>query len=260
MNLEYSDLDDLEELFNAKKERLNLLQKQEARYGSLSVPPQVKSEILELQREIKQIEIEYASRTILEEERTNTNPHSYSNQSDSENILPLLLKIFSIPIAFALILIFITIEAEGNKCPRDYCLDFEYSEGLGLWKSDGTAPTIINGQAYNRSDSVQIPASDRSIIYKQLGPSFTGERFKFTVWCKAPLATSCRIYVGTLETGLNPPIADSPRTMVRAGTGNWESLELNFTLQNDEDLYVFLYSEGEKNALLFSDLGFSKGR
>ena len=264
----YTDAN-LREYITSHKANLRKLSGQHARHGDLYVPPHIQTQIDDLNRQIRLLERELEKRQQQrayhassaddeEEEYTYAPEPARVPQNDIREGLILIAGMIGVVLLCTIFWSINSYFENRHTCKHQYCLDFESDRGLREWKSDGVAPTIIDSESYNRSDGVRVPIAERSILYNNIGPSIKGEQFRFVVWCKAPVDAQCRIFVGTQEQGTALPIINSERTITRLGTGNWESLEVNFDLVNDEDLFVFLYGEGKGKYITYSDLGFSK--
>ena len=286
--MEFDDLEHINNLLSRRYKNLKLLEKQAAVYGSLNVPLHIQNQIDEEINEIERLEKSrkrVISKLIESVEVSKTNDTKYyddeemdleladepelvSSQRDRSIVSNLkgLLILIGVGI-FVIFIIYDTVSHQASFKIRD---DFNYTEGLRSWRSSGavgvtnenreqprsTGSSSSGATASSTRDGVaEVQASSQAFIYHKVSEvASQGHIYKAMAWCKAPVGTSCRMFLGGVDEGKNLPLVENYRTTSVEGTDQWESMVISFEVEQDEELYIFLYAEGQNASILFDDV------
>src|SRR6185369_1015488 len=234
----------LEGLLSQYRKNLRQLEMRSADYGTSAVPLSLSNDIEKEKRrivetesilqqyEIIEAEDDYinknsspASQTVYQQ-RNYQNSRSYKEKDPARNIEWIIpLAIVAIPIILYLIF----------HIPDKINESFSISNGLGAWRTNGIVTLIKDGQEENeqqRNGAAQITIG--AFMYQTL-PEIAkkDDIYSAKVWCKAPIGTLCRIFLGDLQKGLKPPVEDGDSTIYRSGTDKWESLQVTIKMETD---------------------------
>lgn len=239
---------------SAHLRRLRNLELRKAQLG-LNCPPETHTEIEEIKQEIASIERQLNLHLIRqlpqqdqeEEEYTVNNANNSISDIAKEN-----------PIATILVIVAILALFSWLTSPTTLISDtFDQNSGLGAWRSRGIATFAKDGRENDSAlkGSVQLQGAPVSFIYQILsGKATIGHTYTAEAWCKASVGSRCKIFVGNIEEGVNPPSVESDRLMIRDGTGNWESMRITFMIEKEEQIAIFLYAEGEGSVVLYDNV------
>jgi hypothetical protein len=153
--------------------------------------------------------------------------------------------------------------AEANAVKlRD---DFIISDGLGSWRSQGVISVVPEDRASASSDpqltprpnnyngSVQVDSG--AVLYRFIANNNSlSDAFLAKAWCKAPLNSECVLFLGRLEEGMNKRDTGNNQIIKRAGTGQWESMQVEFEPKDRGGVYVFMYVIGGNSSANFDNI------
>ena len=245
---EHLEDDQLIEIKRIKKRDLFLLKQQEAKYGTQNVPTSIINQIIDINIEINNIDDEIDN---IE------NPYQHqeafpeiASRSDSKSQIPVLWLIVG---GFMMIIALFAFRNYYSCSGNEFCQVFSTTQGLRSWKTFGQVSIIDEGREQT-TDSMKIQLISNAFAYQQM-PTIAkqGEVYVMSVWCAAKIGSTCRIFLGNESEGFTLP-KDGARVFSRAGTENWESMELTVTVQKDEQLTILLYGEGTEGSILFDNL------
>jgi len=153
--------------------------------------------------------------------------------------------------------------------------DFRYSQGLGTWKSTGVVSIVDDDRAIIKSTNiptdtavaptsipnyispgaVQVISSSSAKIYHVIpGVASKGKVYLAESWCKAPQGATCTMFLGPRPDVIDTPPQADYRSVSRQGNGEWQSMVVSYELEQDENLFLFLYAQGKDVPVLFDEV------
>ena len=140
--------------------------------------------------------------------------------------------------------------------------DFNQSAGLGSWRTNGDVTVIADNHEISNtkviSGAVQLKGSESYLFHVLSDKTDFDTLYTGSVWCKAPIGSRCRIFIGSLQEGLSRPISESDNTIPRDGTGRWESMAVTVSIPRETKLALFLYAEGAAESVLYDEVRVTK--
>lgn len=127
-----------------------------------------------------------------------------------------------------------------------------FEENLAFWESTENTDIGI-GRSGN---GLRVNHDDENADVRQLLPNtfLAGTSYRVSVWCKALVGDECRLFFGDASRFFNPPAMENAINTTVEGNGDWQHLTLTLTLEQDEQMFVYLYSRTEGSSVLYDDL------
>ena len=248
--MDREELEHLKETRRLRILRLRELEKRQAREGN-TCPPEVENEIRDIRAIVRTYDNHLRlAETSVEEVYQNTYEVDEAVSTEGSPIGG-----FIVLGVVALITIFGIGSCMANANSTKLNDTFNITSGLGSWRTNGSVVLVKDGREEDYTKgSVQLQGANSYLF--QVVDEKTSEAgvYTATVWCKAPLGSRCRLFLGDVQEGISAPIVESSRTITRDGTDQWESMAVTTSIITDTRLGVFLYAEGKAQNILYDDV------
>ncbi len=140
----------------------------------------------------------------------------------------------------------------ASECQNNTLCNGDFEQHLKFWQSthnvkltDGLSDKgILVSHDYKNSD-----------IYQTINGLFhAGKSYRVTAWCLADIGEQCGLFFGDANRLENPAPYEHTAGQTLWGTGNWQQLSVQLTLNHEERMDVYVYSKILGSAVIYDDV------